>query len=65
MTEAAKKGFLTRIESVRGLAALCVAVGHTQGFLLVENGKGLLDQTTVRDFVLRLLNGLSAMAKLR
>ena len=35
-----------------------MAVGHTQGFLLVENGKGLLDQTTVRDFVLRLLNGL-------
>lgn len=32
-----RQGFLTGIESVRGLAALTVAVWHTSGFLLLHN----------------------------
>jgi len=45
-----KAGFLNRVESVRGLAALCVAVTHTLGYLSVNQGLGrsLLDQTSAR-----------------
>jgi peptidoglycan/LPS O-acetylase OafA/YrhL len=33
-----KTGFLNRIESVRGLAALCVAIAHTVGYLAINPG---------------------------
>jgi peptidoglycan/LPS O-acetylase OafA/YrhL len=55
-----KAGFLNRVESVRGLAALCVAVTHTLGYLSVNQGLGrsLLDQTSARDVALKIVNGL-------
>lgn len=54
-----KTGFLIRIESVRGLAALCVAVTHTLGYLAVNPGlgRGLLEQASMRDVVLKIVNG--------
>ena len=54
-----KAGFLNRIESVRGLAALCVAVTHTLGYLAINPGlgRGLLEQVSVRDVVLKIVNG--------
>jgi peptidoglycan/LPS O-acetylase OafA/YrhL len=54
-----KTRFLNRIESVRGLAALCVAVTHTIGYLAVNPGLGrsLLDQRTPRDIALKIVNG--------
>jgi peptidoglycan/LPS O-acetylase OafA/YrhL len=56
----ARSGFLVRVESVRGLAALCVALTHTLGFLLPsdEYGRALLDQSTVRNFLVKLVDGL-------
>lgn len=55
-----KGGFLGRVESVRGLAALAVAVGHTISYLAANEGGGLglLDQPTVRAVGLKLINGL-------
>jgi len=54
-----KTGFLNRIESVRGLAALCVAITHTLGYLAINPGfgRGLLDQASMRDVVLKIVNG--------
>jgi peptidoglycan/LPS O-acetylase OafA/YrhL len=54
-----KTGFLNRIESVRGLAALCVAITHTVGYLAINPGlgRGLLDQTSLHDVVLKIING--------
>ena len=45
-----KTGFLIRIESVRGLAALCVAITHTLGYLAVNPGlgRGLFEQASMR-----------------
>jgi peptidoglycan/LPS O-acetylase OafA/YrhL len=56
----AKAGFLGRVESVRGLAALCVAVGHTIGYLVVYHGHGqaLLDLSNAHDVVIKLIGGL-------
>lgn len=57
-----KVGFLIRIESVRGLAALCVAVMHTMGYVLfTEDGFAfgpLLELQTVRDVAIRIGSGL-------
>jgi peptidoglycan/LPS O-acetylase OafA/YrhL len=55
-----KSGFLYRVESVRGLAALCVAIAHTLGYLAVNEGMGraLFDQTSVRDVVLKIVSAL-------
>lgn len=55
-----KPGFLGRVESVRGLAALCVALGHSMGYVVVNGGagRGLLDQPSVRDAVRKTVNGL-------
>jgi peptidoglycan/LPS O-acetylase OafA/YrhL len=54
-----RAGFLGRIESVRGLAALCVALNHVLGYMLVNEGwdRALFDQQTVRDVVLMLICG--------
>jgi peptidoglycan/LPS O-acetylase OafA/YrhL len=54
-----KTGFLNRIESVRGLAALCVAVTHTIGYLAVspDLGRSLLDQSSPQDVALKLITG--------
>jgi peptidoglycan/LPS O-acetylase OafA/YrhL len=52
-----KTGFLIRIESVRGLAALCVAITHTLGYLAVNPGLGLFEQASMRDVVLKTVNG--------
>ena len=55
---AGNKGFLTRIESVRGLAALCVALTHARGFLLlIDHDVVLLDRSSLRDFVLDVFDG--------
>jgi hypothetical protein len=35
-----KTGFLNRIESVRGLAPLCVAITHTLDYLTINPGLG-------------------------
>jgi peptidoglycan/LPS O-acetylase OafA/YrhL len=35
-----KTGFLIRIETVRGLAALCVSIAHTLDYLAVIFGLG-------------------------
>src|ERR1700682_6315523 len=53
-------GFLIRLESVRGLAALSVALGHTMSYLLVTNGGGggLFDQPSARTIILKLIYGL-------
>jgi peptidoglycan/LPS O-acetylase OafA/YrhL len=54
-----KTGFLNRIESVRGLAALCVAVTHTLGYLAINPGlgRGLFEQASMRGVVLKIVNG--------
>jgi peptidoglycan/LPS O-acetylase OafA/YrhL len=56
----AKHGFLGRVETVRGLAALCVALTHTLGFLLLADHRGLdlLDQASARDTILKVICGL-------
>ena len=53
-------GFLIRLETVRGLAALSVALGHTMSYLLVTNGGGggLFDQPSARTIILKLIYGL-------
>ena len=53
-------GFLVRIETVRGLAALAVALGHTMGFLLQPAGAGrsLLDQPNLTGIAAKLAFGL-------
>lgn len=55
-----RAGFLPRIESVRGLAALAVAAGHTMGYLLVHEGTGktLLDQPTLENACEKIVSGL-------
>jgi len=54
-----KTGFLNRIESVRGLAALCVAIAHTLGYLAINPGlgHGLLDQASMGDVALKIVTG--------
>ena len=55
---AGNKGFLTRIESVRGLAALCVALTHAAGFLLlIDHDVVLLGRSSIRGFVLDVFYG--------
>ncbi|HKV16587.1 MAG TPA: acyltransferase [Reyranella sp.] len=55
---AGNKGFLTRIESVRGLAALSVALTHARGFLLlIDQHVVLLDRSSLRDFILDVFDG--------
>jgi peptidoglycan/LPS O-acetylase OafA/YrhL len=55
-----KSGFLGRVESVRGLAALCVALTHTLGFVLLvdHHGLDLLDQVSARDAIVKAVDGL-------
>lgn len=55
-----KSGFLYRVESVRGLAALCVALAHTLGYLVVNEGLGrtLFDHPSTRDVVLKIVSAL-------
>lgn len=57
-----KDGFLIRIESVRGLAALCVAVMHTMGYLVftedVFSFRPLLEMHGARDIAIRIGSGL-------
>ncbi len=55
-----RRVFLSRIESVRGLAALAVAVGHTMGYLVVHEGTGrtLLDQPDWENAIEKLASGL-------
>jgi peptidoglycan/LPS O-acetylase OafA/YrhL len=55
-----KPGFLSRVESVRGLAALSVALGHTLTYVLVNDGSGggLLDQTSLRGAAVKIITGL-------
>ena len=55
-----KPGFLSRVESVRGLAALSVAFGHTLNYVLVNDGSGggLLDQTSLRGAAVKFITGL-------
>lgn len=49
-----KKGFLTGIESVRGIAALYVAFGHTLAAILLFDYKlSIFGQPSVRDTVLK------------
>lgn len=57
-----KPGFLNRVESVRGLAALCVALSHTLGYVMVNEGWGrsLVDQPSARAVVLKIIDGLTA-----
>ncbi len=53
-----KPHFLGRVESVRGLAALCVAITHALGFLLLnESDVVLLDRPSVRGFVIDVVDG--------
>jgi peptidoglycan/LPS O-acetylase OafA/YrhL len=53
------RGFLTSVESVRGVAAAYVALGHAMSFLLVTPlSKPIFDQLTWRDVLLR---GISAL----
>ena len=55
---AGNKGFLGRIESVRGLAPLCVALTHAGGFLLlIDHDVVLLDRSSIRGFVLDVFYG--------
>jgi peptidoglycan/LPS O-acetylase OafA/YrhL len=56
----AKSGFLGRVESARGLAALCVALTHTLGFLLLADhgGLALLDRSSARDAAIKVVDGL-------
>lgn len=50
--------FLRRVESVRGLAALCVAIAHTMSYLLLTNTElPLFDQPALRDVVISILAG--------
>lgn len=60
MKRPARTDFLPRIESVRGLAALAVAVGQTTGYLLVHErtGKTLLDQPTAENAFEKIASGL-------
>lgn len=52
-----RQGFLTGIESVRGLAAITVAVWHTSGFLLLHNTLvPFFRQPTLRDQALSVFN---------
>lgn len=52
-----KQGFLTGIESVRGIAALYVAFGHTAAAVLMIDYKlSIFDQPSVRDVVLKLVD---------
>jgi peptidoglycan/LPS O-acetylase OafA/YrhL len=57
-----KAGFLTRIESVRGLAAVCVALMHTMGYVIFTDNDfaygPLLELQTVRDVAIRIGCGL-------
>jgi peptidoglycan/LPS O-acetylase OafA/YrhL len=48
--------FLGKIESVRGIAALCVAFTHTMGIMLPDDQLPLLDQATVRGFLIALFH---------
>jgi peptidoglycan/LPS O-acetylase OafA/YrhL len=59
-TRGGKPGFLGRVEAVRGLAALCVALTHTVGFLLLADHRGLdlLDQASARDGIVKVIDGL-------
>jgi peptidoglycan/LPS O-acetylase OafA/YrhL len=56
-----KTGFLNRVETVRGLAALCVVLGHTAGLTLPNRGAGLplFDQPYWREFAMKLVNGFT------
>lgn len=52
-----KQGFLTGIESVRGIAALYVAFGHTLAAVLLFNYKlSIFSQPSTRDVVLKFLS---------
>ena len=52
-----KRGFLTGIESVRGIAALYVAFGHTLAAVLLFNYKlSIFGQPNVRDAALKVLS---------
>lgn len=55
-----RSGFLYRVESVRGLAAMCVAIAHTLGFLVVNQGAGrtLFEQPTADAVVLKIISAL-------
>lgn len=55
--QAGSPRFLTRVESVRGLAALCVAICHTVGYLIVTNMElPLFGQPSLRDATVSLFS---------
>ena len=56
-----KTGFLSHVETVRGLAALCVVLGHTAGLTLPNRGAGLplFDQPYWREFAIKLVSGFT------
>ncbi|MBV8538841.1 MAG: acyltransferase [Alphaproteobacteria bacterium] len=54
-----RAGFLTTVESVRGIAALYVAVAHTMIYLLfIHYNAPLFDLTSTREVVIRIVEGL-------
>jgi peptidoglycan/LPS O-acetylase OafA/YrhL len=56
---AGKKGFITTVESVRGIAALYVAVAHTMIYTLFAHyAAPILDLPTAREVVIRIVEGL-------
>ena len=57
-TQSSSPLFLRRLESVRGLAALCVAICHTMSYLLITNTElPLFEQPSVRDAAISLISG--------
>lgn len=55
----ARAGFLTTIESVRGIAALYVAVAHTMIYILfIHYNAPLFDLPTAREVAIRIAEGL-------
>lgn len=56
-TQSSQPSFLRRVESVRGLAALCVAISHTINYLLLTKTEiPLLDQPSIGDAVVNVLS---------
>jgi peptidoglycan/LPS O-acetylase OafA/YrhL len=54
-----KAGFLTTVESVRGIAALYVAVAHTMIYILfIHYNAPLFDLTSTREILIRIAEGL-------
>ena len=59
MRPAGKAGFLTTVESVRGIAALYVAVAHTMIYILfIHYNAPLFDLAGTREILIRIAEGL-------